>query len=138
MNQVREVFTFTGARVFEFLIMVVFSMLFMGGFFLLQGWLRVPRYRLERDEFRDLLVTALAGRVRIERWEMIIGMPVRHDEQLETWRNRLARMADSGRPGTRDCDGMRCCHFNTAEREQLQRILQEMDCVESGETERRF
>ncbi len=122
----------------EFLLPFLVTLALMSGFVLLQSRLRVPRYRLEREDLRALLEDALAGRARIERWDLIIGMPVRHDEKLEQWRARLATLAEQGRPGCRNRDGVKYCHFLRAEQELLSRILQEMKFAESGPANRAF
>ncbi len=122
----------------EFLLLFAATLLVMVGFVLLQARLRIPRYRTERADLRDLLQDALAGRARTERWDLIIGIPVRHDEQLEAWRLRLVTLADQGRPGARKNNGISYCHFHPGERELLQRILQEMTYAERGLTRRSF
>lgn len=122
----------------EFLLPFLVTLLLMGGFVLLQARLRVPRYRLEREDLRKLLQDAIAGQARIERWDLIIGMPVRHDEKLEGWRARLATLAEQGRPGCRKRDGVGYCHFHKDEQELLRRILQEMEFADAGPASRSF
>lgn len=122
----------------EYAIALLATLLLIGGFIALQSVLRVPRYRLERHDFRELLEDALAGRARLERWEMIIGMPMRHDAQLETWRARLAELSARGRPGVRNDQDGAFCQFHERERQLIQRILQEMSAAERGATRRNF
>lgn len=111
----------------EFLVAVLFTTALMIAFVALQSWLRVPRYRVEREDLRDLLEEALAGRARVERWDLLTGLLARHDARLCGWQQRCRAIAEEHMlPAARDT-GVSLCRFSDPGLDALRRVRLEMD-----------
>ena len=54
----------------------------------------LPVYRVERSNVVRLLDLVIAGRATASDWDVFIGMPIRHDPELDAVRKRCSEVAE--------------------------------------------
>lgn len=79
----------------EFLVTVVLATLLIGVAFFVFHFFGTPFYRLEPINVRRLLESVLAETATVADWDVFIGMPIRHNPDLERIRKRCAELAES-------------------------------------------
>lgn len=122
---------------FEYLVVFLITLCVITASVLLHVRLSVPRYRIERADLRELLEQAIAGRAKVDRWELVTGITIRHDEQLATWQRRCREIGEQMNTPNRQ-SGAPACRFPPTAIEALQAVLLEMDTAEDHMIERRF
>ncbi len=122
----------------EFLVAVLFTTALMIAFVGLQSWLRVPRYRVEREDLRELVEEAIAGQARVERWDLLTGLLARHDNRLCEWQQRCRAIADEHMLPAEKAAGLTLCRFSDRGIEALRRVRLEMDHAADRATRRDF
>jgi len=72
----------------DYLATVVLSFLIIGAVVFVLSRVRVPRYRLRRENVIELLKMTLAGSASANDWHVFASLPIRHDPELEAVRQR--------------------------------------------------
>lgn len=75
----------------EFLVVFVVTFLVVSGVALAMMLGRTPVYRPEPADIQSTLTRMLEGTLTENEWEFFINMPIHHDEQLDTIRQRCQR-----------------------------------------------
>jgi|TARA_B110000503_G_C7073446_1_gene381832 hypothetical protein len=70
----------------NFLLTLFFTFIFLALIFLVFVRVGTPVYRLEKQNLVSLLTLVVEGRATENDWQVFLGMPIRHDEQLEAIR----------------------------------------------------
>ena len=78
----------------------------------------LPVYRVEAVNIKTLLESVLAETATIADWDVFVGMPIRHDPELDIIRQQCAMLAESALSERRGL-----VIFNSRGREQLVQIL---------------
>lgn len=72
----------------DYLATLALSVLVVGAVLAVLVRVRTPRYRLDRDNVLTLLDMVLEGRATENDWNVFVGIPIRHDPELEALRLR--------------------------------------------------
>ena len=78
----------------------------------------LPVYRVEAVNIKALLESVLAETATIADWDVFVGMPIRHDPELDKIRQQCAMLAESA---LSERHGL--VIFNSRGREELMQIL---------------
>ncbi|ANG64478.1 hypothetical protein A8C75_19720 [Marinobacterium aestuarii] len=87
---------------------------------------RAPTYRPSRAEILALLQGVLEGTTTWQRWDLYVGMPMRHDPELEAIRLRclVLQEGDDNEPAAGE--GIDGYLFDRAGRERLRSIVDDL------------
>lgn len=121
----------------EYLLVFLITLVVITASVFLHLRLSVPRYRIERADLRELIEQAVAGQAKVDRWELVTGITIRHDTRLSEWQQRCQTPGEQMTP-QRDAQGTAICRFSASGIAALQEILKEMDAAEGHTIERRF
>lgn len=87
---------------------------------------RAPAYRPEREQIVDLLQGVLDGTTNPVRWDLFIGMPIQHDEALESIRVQCVILHEGLEGGAPAAEGLDGYIYDRAGRERIREILEEL------------
>lgn len=84
---------------------------------------RAPVYRPKRADIYEMMQALQAGQLEHDRWSLFIGIPIVHDPDLETIRQRCYDLELEAEEGSGEVRfGIGRCRYNPAGMAQLQRI----------------
>lgn len=76
----------------DYLITLLLTILIVAAVVFLLTRVRTPRYRLSRENVVTLLRMVLDGTATVHDWNVFVGIPIRHDPDLEAVRLRCQRI----------------------------------------------
>ncbi len=79
-----------------------------------------PVYRLEKKNLKALLTLMIEGHATENDWQVFLGMPIRHNDQLEDFRQRCLEINE------REYIGGSGCLLTEAGIEELKQLLEEL------------
>ena len=80
----------------EFAIAAIGALALFAGLVLLLRRVRTPSYRLQPEAVLELLRDTLDGEPVGHRWQLFVGLPIRHEQLLEDVRQRCLELEDDG------------------------------------------
>lgn len=113
----------------ELIPVFIVTLLFSLGLVLALSFGRAPTYRPSRDQVVGLLQALLDGTASASQWDLFIGMPIQHDEVLESVRVECVTLhegLDGSAPAREGLDGY---IYDRAGRERIARILEDLQRV---------
>ncbi len=117
----------------EFLSVFVLTLIVLVGLVLLLQFGRVPSYRPTRHAVRELLAGVLARSTSSEAWEMFLGLPIVHDEELEQIRRRCLQIHEGDGRQPAAGEGIDGYLYDRAGRERMAQVLAELDRLIAAE-----
>ncbi len=117
----------------ELILAFVLTFLVLIGLVLALKFGRVPSYRPDRDSVLKLLHQVVDGTADVRRWDLFLGMPIQHDEILESVRVQCVVLHEGldGQPPARE--GLDGQVYDRAGREKIAEILTELEKTLSEE-----
>lgn len=78
----------------NFVLTLFFTFIFVVLIFLVFIRVGTPVYRLDKQNLVTLLTLVVEGRATENDWQVFLGMPIRHNEQLEEVRRRCDELSE--------------------------------------------
>lgn len=90
---------------------------------------RAPTYRPSRPEILALLQGVLQGTTSRQRWDLFVGLPVRHDPELELIRLRCVVLQEGDEHESAAGEGVDIYLFDRAGRARLGKIVEDLQTL---------
>lgn len=111
----------------EFLIAFVVSLLLIGGLVLALVYGRAPTWRPDRRKVLTLMQQLQTGEARRDEWEMLIGMPILHDPELETIRRQCVAIHEGDGEHPPAGEGLGDYLYDRAGRQRLAEVQKALE-----------
>lgn len=90
---------------------------------------RAPTYRPSRPEVLELLQGVLQGTTSRQRWDLFVGLPLRHDPELELIRLRCVVLQEGDEHEPAAGEGVDSYLFDRAGRARLGKIVEDLQAL---------
>ncbi len=117
----------------EFLIAFVVSLLLIGGMAVALIYGRAPTWRPDRQKVLALMQQLQTGEARRDEWEMLIGMPILHDPELEEIRRLCVAIHEGDEEHPPASEGLDTYLYDRAGRQRFAEVQKTLEQLIANE-----